>query len=123
MTTTIDCALLDSALDHGIGCLVWLRMSILVDPNKGPKFYQARRNGRTRTWKRKPNQFAIPVKAGLRTTTHITQYSLIAVAGEEGWQRADVVISPFNPATLYKLSNFHVNGLIASQMSNSKENV
>lgn len=37
------------------------------------RFYLCRRNGRTKTWKTRPGQFSIPVKAGFSGYICITQ--------------------------------------------------
>ena len=34
---------------------------------------RCKRNGKTKTWKTRPNEFKIPVKYGLRTCFYITQ--------------------------------------------------
>jgi hypothetical protein len=38
----------------------------------GTGWYDARRNGETKTWKRQPNAFRIPIKVGFRTCGYIT---------------------------------------------------
>lgn len=40
------------------------------------KFWKIRRNGKTQTWKTRPNEFRIPIKAGLRATGNLTQDSI-----------------------------------------------
>ena len=37
------------------------------------RYWKLRRNGATKTWKRDSNRFRIPVKAGLRSHTYLTQ--------------------------------------------------
>lgn len=37
------------------------------------RYWKLRRNGATQTWKRDPSRFSIPVKAGLRSCTRITE--------------------------------------------------
>lgn len=39
-------------------------------------FWELRRNGRTQTWKTRPNDFRTPMKYGLRGTTAFTQDDL-----------------------------------------------
>lgn len=46
------------------------------------RFWQCRRNGQTQTWKTRPNDFRVPVKAGFRTTGQFTQDEL----GSSNWQ-------------------------------------
>lgn len=36
------------------------------------RWWRLRRNGQTKTWKTRPSEFRIPVKAGLRVTTYVT---------------------------------------------------
>jgi len=43
--------------------------------NKDKTQLRARRNGKTKTWKTRPNDFRIPVKYGLRDCFYITQYN------------------------------------------------
>ena len=38
--------------------------------------WQCRRNGRTQTWKTRPNDFRIPIKIGFKTYGNITPQSL-----------------------------------------------
>lgn len=52
---------IEQALDQG---RVWARMAHGV-------LWQARRNGRTKTWKTRPHAFRIPIKAGFRATGYI----------------------------------------------------
>lgn len=37
------------------------------------RFWQARRNGATQTWKTRPDDFHIPLKVGFRSTGQFTQ--------------------------------------------------
>lgn len=39
----------------------------------GGRFWQARRNGKTQTWKKRPGDYRLPIKAGLASTGEITQ--------------------------------------------------
>lgn len=57
---------IDSFVDAG---------SVEVEMASG-KWWQVRRNGATQTWKSNPGNFRIPVKAGFRTCTAITQTNL-----------------------------------------------
>lgn len=36
------------------------------------KVYNCRRNGKTKTWKTRPNEFKVPIKYGLYTCGYIT---------------------------------------------------
>lgn len=51
----------------------------LIDSGKiqvlmsGGKWWNIRRNGKTKTWKRNPNRFLIPYKAGIHIYGHITE--------------------------------------------------
>lgn len=38
-----------------------------------PKIYSWRRNGKTKTWKRDPDCFKVPIKYGLRSYDYLTQ--------------------------------------------------
>jgi len=40
--------------------------------NKDGSPLRVRRNGKTKTWKRKPNEFSIPIKYGLYEYSYIT---------------------------------------------------
>lgn len=49
---------------------------IQVGPRGGrtlPKIFRWRRNGKTITWKRRPDQFSVPVKFGMRDYGRITE--------------------------------------------------
>ncbi len=50
------------AIDSG---LVWARI-------RNGKLWQCRRNGATKTWKTRPGEFRIPIKAGFRTYGELT---------------------------------------------------
>ena len=39
-------------------------------------FWLCRRNGKTQTWKRRPDDFRIPIKIGFRVYGNITPHSL-----------------------------------------------
>lgn len=51
-----------------------------AEMNNG-RWWTVRRNGKTKTWKTRPNEFSIPIKAGLRSCAYITQsnYTLFRV--------------------------------------------
>jgi len=46
------------------------------------RFWKVRRNGRTITWVRKPNEFRIPVMIGFRGHDAITHNDVIEFKGE-----------------------------------------
>lgn len=58
---------IESALSEG---KLWARMG-------NGNLWLLRRNGKTQTWKTRPDDFRIPVKAGLRSTGQITETSEI----------------------------------------------
>lgn len=60
---------IEAALDHG-------RLFVLM---QNGRYWQARRNGRTQTWKTRPSEFRIPLKAGLRATGEITHRSVVGL--------------------------------------------
>ena len=53
---------IETALDKGL---------VQVHTRNG-NWWKLRRNGATKTWKTRPAEFRIPVKAGLRSCTYIT---------------------------------------------------
>lgn len=53
---------IEKALDEG-------RIDVLMSHGK---WWQVRRNGKTQTWKTRPGEFRIPIKAGFRTCGEIT---------------------------------------------------
>jgi hypothetical protein len=57
---------IETALDQG-------RLEILVGPDR---WWRVRRNGRTQTWKTRPGEFRIPIKAGLRVYAAITDLNM-----------------------------------------------
>lgn len=65
MTMTIDEA--NIASDTG---RVWAAMS-------NGKLWQCRRNGATQTWKTRPGEFRIPVKAGFRGYAALTHENFV----------------------------------------------
>ena len=57
---------LESLLDHGqVECLMG-----------SGRWWRLRRNGQTKRWKTRPAAFRIPVKAGLRSCTYLTEDDL-----------------------------------------------
>lgn len=66
-------AQIEQALDQGrLFCL----MSGRHDLHTATRYWRCRRNGKTRLWKTRPDNFLIPVKAGFRATGAITQEHL-----------------------------------------------
>ena len=51
----------EAALDRGT-------LETRVTDRSGDRWYRVRRNGRTKTWKRDPSRFIIPIKFRLRDT-------------------------------------------------------
>ena len=63
---------LEQALDSG-------RLFVLVSA-ANDRWWKARRNGMTKRWKRQPQRFRIPIKAGFKLTGAITDHDLDPVA-------------------------------------------
>lgn len=77
---------LETALDGG---------KLFVEMSNG-RFWRARRNGRTQTWKRDPGKFRIPIKMGLRNYGELTPRDLFdsrtqIAADAEGAKRVATV--------------------------------
>lgn len=66
MRVEYSLAEIESFLDSG---------SLEVEMRSG-RYWQIRRNGQTKTWKRDPERFRIPFKCGLRTTGAIESLDL-----------------------------------------------
>jgi hypothetical protein len=58
-----DLAAIETALDTG---------RIQAEMTNG-RWWQVRRNGATKTWKTRPGEFRIPIKAGLRSCAYLTE--------------------------------------------------
>ena len=58
---------IETALSNGV---LWARMG-------NGNLWRVRRNGKTQLWKTRPDDFRIPIKAGLRATGSITEASEI----------------------------------------------
>ena len=78
---------IETALDAGS---LWAAM-------RDGAYWRLRRNGKTRRWKTRPLEWAIPVKARLKSYTTLTQDSLIAAHGFDGWRDAHFIASPDRP--------------------------
>jgi hypothetical protein len=75
------------ALSHGH---LWAAM-------RNGRYWQLRRNGATQTWKTRPSAFSVPVKAGLKTCTRITETSSVSLMGDVDWRAAHFVVSIDDP--------------------------
>jgi len=78
---------IETALNTG---QVWAAM-------RNGRFWRVRRNGATKLWKTRPDEWAIPVKAGLRSCAYLTHTSSIELVNAEGWRSANFVISADDP--------------------------
>ena len=47
---------------------------LLFAQMKNGRWWQVRRNGKTRTWKRDPDKFVIPIKAGMYAYGRIDEF-------------------------------------------------
>lgn len=56
--------------------VIWVRMA-------NGRWWQIRRNGATKTWKKRPNAFRIPIKAGLRFYWELNESSRIGMVPED----------------------------------------
>jgi hypothetical protein len=59
---------IETALDNGT---LWGAM-------RNGRFWKVRRNGQTKTWKTRPGEFSIPVKAGLKACARIDETTIIS---------------------------------------------
>ena len=64
---------------------------LLVRMNSG-RLWRARRNGKTQLWQRTPGKFRIPVKAGLRVYSEITEATIVAYDLSVDRDLADFII-------------------------------
>lgn len=82
---------IEAALDAG-------NLWVLIGSSR---YWQCRRNGATKRWKTRPLAFRIPIKAGLKATGSIDEYTFIfpaAVAVNTAvGNRCNYVISKINP--------------------------
>ena len=69
---------------------VWARMT-------HGAYWRCRRNGATRTWKTRPEDWSIPFKVGFREYGKINHDSLVARVGDVGWCNAHFVIADHDP--------------------------
>ncbi len=80
----------EQALQSGA---IWAQMA-------NGRWWRVRRNGATKTWKTRPGEFRIPIKAGLRACTYLTQDSNIGFSNPQ--DRPDFVVTSLDPNTLAK---------------------
>ena len=62
------------------------------------RYWKLRRNGATKLWKRSPERFSIPVKAGLKSCARIEETDSVTFMGDGG----DFVISRDDPNAVLK---------------------
>jgi hypothetical protein len=67
---------------------VWIRVS-------ARRYWRCRRNGKTQTWKTRPTHFRIPIKAGFKHCTEITQDTALGVGNPQ--DRPDFLVSSHDP--------------------------
>lgn len=58
------------------------------------RYWLVRRNGQTQTWKTRPSEFRIPVKAGLKAYGEIRETSDVRSVADPTWRQASLVIAP-----------------------------
>lgn len=78
---------IEGALERGH---LWAAMS-------NGRYWRLRRNGKTQTWKTRPNAFSVPVKAGLKSCTRITERDSVACLTDDNWRSADFVVAGSDP--------------------------
>ena len=59
------------------------------------RYWKIRQNGAMRIWKTRPNEFRIPVKAGLKSCAYITEISQIGFANPQN--KPDFLITSSDP--------------------------
>lgn len=72
-------------------CNIWAKMT-------NGRYWRVRRNGATKLWVTRPDQFRIPVKAGFKSYGYIDHTSIVRMAEAFDAESADFVISAVNPA-------------------------
>jgi hypothetical protein len=60
-----------------------LKRGLLAARMANGNAWQLRRNGQTQTWKTRPSEFRIPVKAGLKSYGAITERSVITLSSDD----------------------------------------
>jgi hypothetical protein len=62
------------------------------------RYWKLRRNGATQRWKTRPNDYRVPVKAGLKSCGQITHTSSVAnILDDANWRSANFVIAKTDP--------------------------
>jgi hypothetical protein len=69
------------------------------------RYWKLRRNGQTKTWKTRPHDFRIPVKAGLKACAYLTQDSKIGVGNPQ--DQPDFLVSEHDPNAKPKKEQTH----------------
>ncbi len=77
----MDLETIEAALKAGN---LWAQMS-------NGRYWRVRRNGKTQTWKTRPGNFRVPIKAGLRS------YGEVSHDSEVAFENAPFVISETDP--------------------------
>jgi hypothetical protein len=81
---------IELALDNG---MLWVRMA-------NGRWWKARRNGRTQIWKTQPDNYSVPIKAGMTTYARIDHSSDVGEGlCEDSKFWPDYVIMNHNPNT------------------------
>jgi hypothetical protein len=83
----IDRITLEQAIDRGN---VWALM-------RNGRWWRVRRNGATQLWKTRPDEYSIPIKAGLRFYTRITHRDIVGAGNPQ--DRPDFVVTSHDPNT------------------------
>lgn len=78
---------IEGALERG---QLWAAM-------RNGRYWRLRRNGATKLWKTRPEEFSIPVKAGLKACARIDHASSIAFLSSDNWKAAHFVVADRDP--------------------------
>lgn len=70
------------------------------------RYWRLRRNGRTQTWKTRPSEFRIPVKAGLKAYAALTETSDVRFVENPSWREGNFVISTQDPNEVHHASYY-----------------
>jgi hypothetical protein len=87
LTQAITLTFIENSLYNGE---LWAAM-------RSGRYWRLRRNGKTQTWKTRPGDFRIPVKAGLKSCGEVTHRSAVALISDSNWRNADFVVAAFDP--------------------------
>jgi hypothetical protein len=88
MATNVDRTTVEQALERGF---IWALMG-------NGRYWRLRRNGATKTWKTRPNEFRIPVKAGLKSCGYLDHDSAIGLGNPQ--DRPNFVVTSHDPNTV-----------------------